>query len=404
VISTRRLLQSLLAAAWALACTPALAQTNDLRLPVEKIAFSDWKEVADTGRVVEYSLAFPSVIQSAHPENNMVPVYAFLPKERQGKVPVVLILHYWGARDIKAERNMADRFAERGIGSVVVTLPYHLGRTPPGYRSGQLAIQPSSEQLRKTMSQATQDVKRAIDFVESRPEFDAGRIGIVGTSLGALVTALVYGVDSRPTHAAFILGGVDLAEIMWSSSLVVEARDAMRRKGYTYQKLQAELTEVEPLTYISSRRSASAFVIGAKFDTIIPRSSTTGLIASFDSPKVLWLDTGHYGGIFIQSRVFKEVANYFETEFGGKPYQPPNRVFAPTLRIGVQAAYPSGFDIGVGVDLWKSNERGDLLAVGLITPRGPQIFLGGRISQGLSFGISGGTSRVGIGLFWSRVL
>jgi hypothetical protein len=254
------------------------------------------------------------------------------------------------------------------------------------------------------MSQAALDVKRAIDFVEGRPEFDSAKIGIAGTSLGALVAALVYGVDSRPRLAAFILGGVDLAEIMWSSSLVVEARDALRRRGYSYERLQLELTEVEPLTYLHSRKESSAFVIGGKYDTIIPRSSTTGLIGAFDNPRTLWLETGHYGGIFIQSRVFKEVANYFETEFSGKPYLPPRRIYAPTLRIGVQAAYPTGFDIGVGIDLWKSNDRGDLVVVGLLTPRGPQVFFGGRVSQGLSLGVSGSTTRVGFGLFWSRVL
>ena len=354
--------------------------------------------------MIEYGAEFPSVVQTAHKENNTVPIYAFVPKDRKDKVPVILILHYWGARDIKAERSMADRLAERGIGSVIVTLPYHLGRTPLGYRSGQLAIQPSSEQLRATMSQAALDVKRAIDFVEGRPEFDSAKIGIAGTSLGALVAALVYGVDSRPRLAAFILGGVDLAEIMWSSSLVVEARDALRRRGYSYERLQLELTEVEPLTYLHSRKESSAFVIGGKYDTIIPRSSTTGLIGAFDNPRTLWLETGHYGGIFIQSRVFKEVANYFETEFSGKPYLPPRRIYAPTLRIGVQAAYPTGFDIGVGIDLWKSNDRGDLVVVGLLTPRGPQVFLGGRVSQGLSLGVSGSTTRVGFGLFWSRVL
>lgn len=380
------------------------AQPVDLRQPVPKIAFDDWKEVSESDRMVEYAGSFPSAVTTKFETNNVVPIYAFVPRGATGKVPVVVILHYWGARDIKSERSMADRFAERGIGSVVVTLPYHLGRTPVGYRSGQLAIQPSSQELRESMSQATLDVKRTIDFIESRPEFDSSRIGIAGTSLGALVASLAYGVDPRLSLAAFVLGGAHLADILWSSSLVVEARDALRRNGYTYPRLQAELTEVEPLTYLGSRRQSSAFVIGGKFDTIIPKSSTEGLIAAFDAPKTLWLDTGHYGGIFVQSRVIKEVANYFEAEFAGKPYQAPKRIFAPTLRIGVQAAYPTGFDIGVGVDLWKSNERGDLIAVGLLTPRGPQLFIGGRLSQGLSIGFAGGTNRVGIGLFWSRIL
>lgn len=385
--------------------TPLLAQpVLDLRDPVPAIAFRDWVEEADLEASKEYTVDFPSAYSTAHENNNVVPLRAFIPKKLSGPAPVVLILHYWGARDIKVERSLAGRLAERGIASVVMTLPYHLTRAPMGTRSGQLAIQPDPEKLKATMIQATQDVKRAVDFIQSRKELDGSRIGIVGTSLGALVTALAYGVEPRLTHAAFVLGGADLAEIMWSSSLVVDARDSLRRQGYTFERLRAELTPVEPLTYLHSRRDSSAFVVSGKYDTIIPASTTQALIAAFQSPKTLSLDTGHYGGIFVQSRVLKEVANYFGAEFAGKAYEPPKRIFAPTLRIGVQATTSSGFDIGVGIDLWKSNQRGDLIGIGMLTPRGPQLFLGGRISSGLTIGVVGGTNRVGIGLLWSRVL
>jgi dienelactone hydrolase len=383
----------------------ALAQPIlDLRDPVSKIAFADWVEVADSEESKEFTVDFPSGFVSSYESNNVVPLRAFVPKNVPGPVPVVLILHYWGARDIKVERSLAGRLAQRGIGSVVMTLPYHLTRAPLGTRSGQLAIQPDPEKLKATMIQATQDVKRTVDFIQSRQEFDGSRIGIVGTSLGALITALAYGVEPRLTHAAFVLGGADLAEIMWSSSLVVEARDSLRRQGYTFERLRAELTSVEPLTYLHVRRESSAFIVSGKYDTIIPASTTQALIAAFQTPKTLSLDTGHYGGIFVQSRVLKEVASYFGTEFSGRPYNPPKRIFAPTLRIGVQATTSSGFDIGVGIDLWKSNQRGDLIGIGLLTPRGPQLFLGGRISSGLTIGVVGGTNRVGIGLLWSRVL
>lgn len=379
-------------------------ESIDLRQPVPKIAFEPWREVAETDRLREYVGSFPSAYSSPAPINNTVPLRTFIPKSPVGKFPVVLILHYWGARDIKVERSMADQLAQRGVASIILTLPYHLSRAPEGTRSGELAIQPDPEKLRSTMNQAALDVKRAVDYIESHSEFDSSRIGIMGTSLGALVSALSYGVEPRITHASFVLGGGDLAEILWSSSLVVEARDALRRKGYTFERLRAELTSVEPLTYLEWRRTSPAFIIGGKHDTVMPPAATKALVDAFEKPKTLWLDTGHYGGIFVQSRILKEVANYFKSEFDGKSYEPPKRIFAPTLRLGVQANTSSGFDIGVGIDIWKSNDRGDFLGVGLLTPRGPQIFLGARISNGLTIGVVGGTRRVGLGLLWSRVL
>ncbi|MBC8065750.1 MAG: hypothetical protein H7Y17_13040, partial [Chlorobia bacterium] len=366
--------------------SPLVGRTQenlDLRRPVVKIQFENWKQEGDPERIREFTVSFPSAFESGVATNDTVPIRAFLPKTVSGPIPVVVILHYWGAKDIKVERSLANQLADRGVGSVIMTLPYHLSRTPPGSRSGQLAIQPNPEKLRATMIQSALDVKRTVDFIESRPEFDATRIGISGTSLGALVSSLAYGVEPRISRGAFVLGGADLAEIMWSSSLVVEARDALRRNGFTFERLRAELTSVEPLTYLEAKKSSPVFIIGGKFDTVMPVSSTKALIAAFDSPKTLWLDTGHYGGIFVQSRILKEVANYFQAEFAGKSYLPPKRIYAPTLRIGVQAIAPQGFDIGVGIDLWKSNERGDFIGTGFLTPRGPQLFIGARISNGV---------------------
>ncbi|MCC7229793.1 MAG: alpha/beta hydrolase family protein [Fimbriimonadaceae bacterium] len=376
----------------------------DLRQPVPPLIFEPWKLVSETDSSREYSVSFPSPDTSPVPENNVVPVRAFVPTLGSAPHPVVLILHFWGARDLKVERSLAGQLARRGIASVIMALPYHLGRTPPGKRSGELAIQPDPAALRATMTQAVRDVKRTVDFIASRSEFDGSRIGISGTSLGALVASLAYGTESRFSRAAFVLGGMDLAQILWSSSLLVEARDALRRRGFTENRLRFELAEVEPLTYIGTRKSDQPFIIGGRFDTVIPTSATDALIGSFEHPKVLWLETGHYGGIFVQSRILKEVANYFQAEFGGNAYVAPKRIFVPTLRIGVEGSTSNGMDIGVGIDLWKSNRSGDWMGTGLITPRGPQLFLGYRVSAGLSIGASIGTKRVGAAIFWSRVL
>lgn len=382
----------------------ALGQNVDLRQPVEKIEFGAWKDAGGSETTDEFTLSFPSAIVSPYPANNTVPLRIFLPKGRKEAVPVVVILHYWGARDLKVERSLAEQFSSRGIASVIMTLPYHLGRTPPGFRSGELAIQPDPEALKATMRQAALDVKRTVDFIDTRPEFDSSKVGIAGTSLGALVSALAYGTEPRFTRAAFVLGGVDLARIMWTSSRVVEARDILRRRGYTLERLQGELAPIEPLTYLGPRKNDSPLIIGGRFDTVIPQDSTRALIDAFSTPNVIWLDTGHYGGIFVQSRVLKEVGNYFQAEFTEHKYSVPKRIYAPTLRIGVMASTSTGFDIGAGIDLWKSNQRGDFVGTALLTPRGPQLFLGARVSDGLSIGAVGGARRVGIGIFWSRVL
>ncbi len=334
----------------------------------------------------------------------MVPIRVFTPEDPEGKVPFVLILHYLGAQDLRVERSLAMELARKGIGAIVITLPYHLERTRPGERSGENALAPDTSKLIATMTQSVLDVRRAIDLLSERPEFAPNRIGIAGTSLGALVSSIVFAVDDRVGYSAFILGGVDFAKIIWSSTLVSGARDVLRRKGYTETKLRTELAQVEPLNFLPGKRGRPSFVIGGKFDTVIPTETTNALLKALDSPKFLSIDTGHYGGIFVQKRLLQEVSDFFGKEMLGGNYIPPKRLSAPTIRVGALYSGKNGIDIGVGIDLFRSNARADFILSALFTPRGPVGFGGMRIGTGFYLGVTVGTKRVSPGLIWSTVL
>jgi hypothetical protein len=316
----------------------------------------------------------------------------------------VLIFHYWGATDIRLERTLAEELNRRGIAAAVITLPYHLARTPAGYRSGELAIQPDPDRLKATMIQSVLDARRALDFLESRPEIRHDQVGVAGTSLGALVSGLVSAIDTRVTHASFLLGGVDLAHILWTSSRVIPQRDVLRRRGVTEERLRAAFAEIEPRNYLEQHRPSSSFVIGGLFDTVVPRSSTEGLIQVLGTDKVLWIDTGHYGGIFVQRRLMREVATYFAGEFSGNGFTPPDRLYAPTIRLGFKIDTRRGLDLGIGLDLFKFDRRGDSFSTLFLTPRGPELFAGRRISQGISIGFVGSPRGLGGALLWSTVL
>jgi hypothetical protein len=385
------------------ACAQPAPPSSAVTQSPPPIEFDPWQEVARDSTTVEYVAEFPSAIRTAHTENDRVPLRIFVPAERIGPIPVVLILHYWGASDLKVERSMSSELNRVGIASAVLTLPYHLSRTPKGSRSGALAIQPDPTKLIENLEQSVSDIRRSIDFLQTRPEFQKDRMGIAGTSLGAIVSVLAYSVEPRISHAAFLLGGADLAKILWNSSRVVSEREAMRRRGFTEAKLRAALESVEPLTYLPARTSGKTFVIGAKFDTVIPPETTKTLIASLPGAQSLFIDTGHYGGVFVQRKLQREVARFFAAEMQNRTFTPVRRLLAPTLRIGVQAD-TTGFDVAVGLDVWRFDPRGDGFAAVLATPRGPKGFVGYRLDRGLSVGVSVGVRRVGVGFFWSTVL
>lgn len=350
----------------------------------------------------EFSVSFPSAVVTGYPENDSVSVRAFVPRAN-APVPVVVILHYWGASDQRGEVSLAATLCQQGVAAVLVPLPYHLTRTPAGHRSGEMAIVPDVTRLVSTMNQGASDVRRTIDWIGTRPEFDPKRIGIEGTSLGSIVGALVYGLDYRIAAASFVLGGADIAHILWHSSRVVAQRDNLRRQGYTETKLREALTDIEPLNYLPRLTPTPAFVVAARFDTVVPPVDVTKLLEQLPGAQALWLDTGHYGGVFVQRRVQRLVADFFTETFAGRSFVAPKHLYAPTVRIGVSFNSSTRLQVGVGIDVWRT-PRGDTFATLMATPKGIQGFAGFRLSQGLSVGGFISNRRVGAGVLWSTVL
>ena len=383
---------------------PTFAQILKVSDRPAAIQFPDWKEVDRTLGTVEYTISFPSPVTTAYPANDHIDLRLFLPEDSESPVPVVIVLHYWGATDLKVERSLAVELAQRKIATAVMTLPFHLGRTPPGFHTGELAIEPDPDRLLATMTQSVLDVRRCVDFIESRPEFAKGKIGISGTSLGSIVSSTSFGVEPRIAFASFLLGGADIAHILWNSSRVVVQREALRRKGITENSLRKSLEPVEPLSYLHDRKDGSSFVVGGLYDTVIPHESTVALVRALPDPQVLWLDTGHYGGIFVQRRLLRLVADFFQTSFSGSKYVAPQAIYAPTLRIAFKLDSKAGFDLGLGLELLKFDRKGDAFSCIFLTPRGLQLYVGQNFALNTSVGLTLSNRGLGVGIIWSRVL
>jgi pimeloyl-ACP methyl ester carboxylesterase len=347
--------------------------------------------------------SFPSAYTTGDKANDLVQLRVLLPEESDKPPAMVLVLHYWGASNLRIERALALDLNQRGIGAAILSLPYHLGRTPSGASSGQLAIQPDPKKLEATMTQAVMDVRRSLDFLEQRRECGA-LLGIYGTSLGAIVSSLSYANDARLRSAVFLLGGIDLAKLLWESSRVVPIKDELRRKGYSERTLREELMRVEPGTYLPRKESGRTLVIRASFDSVVPADCTDQLVAKLPGSQVLEIDTGHYGGVFVQGRLLRAAADFFEAVRDEKDFVLPKRFIAPTIRLGAMASSPGGFDVVAGIDILKFDPEGKSYASFLLTPRTPVVWFGTTVGNGLNIGVSVSNRRVGFGLLWSTVL
>lgn len=381
-----------------------LAQVGDLVQPLPQTTFDALRDEFRSEFYTEHSISFESPVFTSEPENNKVGLSVFLPTDRFGPVPVVILLHYWGASDDRLERQIAVRLAESGVASVLVPLPYHLSRTPSGKVSGEMAVVPDLGRLRATTTQAVLDVRRAIDWIETREEFRHDQIGLGGTSLGALVGALAFAVEPRIAASLYLLGGADMAHILWHSSRVVSQREELRKQGLTENRVREGLAEIEPLNYLRPDDRRPSFVIAAKFDTVVPPADAEKLIAALGNCQSLWLDTGHYGGALVQARLVRTVASYFSSTFRGAAFRAPTSLFAPTLRWGATLTGEEGLQVGAGIDVWRLKSDGETFATILLTPSGGQAFVGQTLSKNLALGFVVLPKRTTFGAFWSVVL
>lgn len=324
--------------------------------------------------------------------------------EGPGPHPSVVLLHYWGTTDQRTEFAMARRLAKAGIAGVIVELPYHLHRTPIGKRSGELAVQGDPASLVAVMTQAIQDLRRTVDWIETRDEFDSKRVGIMGTSLGGIVGALAFAAEPRFVAYTSVLGGAGISDIFWASSRLVREREQLRRKGVTRASLTEFLKPIEPAEYLRKDDLRPSYVIAARHDTVMPASTYRKLIASLGNPQSLWLDAGHFGGFFVQNSVMNTAAKFFEQTFKGEKFVAPVRLYAPTVRILGTLVPGAGLQVGAGLDVWKSDARGSITATFVLTPKGPQGVIGTQVSQGLTLGVVILPKRTTAGAMWSFIL
>jgi dienelactone hydrolase len=154
----------------------------------------------------------------------------------KGRHPTVLWLHREGA---EVKRAMfvqeAEALAASGIASLLVELPF---KTPYVARANNNA---GDAEIIKT---AVIDVRRAIDWAATRPEFNVDKLAVVGHRYGAWVAALLTGVDKR----------VDAAVLMsppgkpsgWLQ-VTEQAKAKKFRENFDKTEWVAYLAAIEPL-------------------------------------------------------------------------------------------------------------------------------------------------------------
>jgi dienelactone hydrolase len=159
------------------------------------------KERAD-GLVLEH-FTFASE-KKADGSVERVPVVILRPAKVKEKLPAVVVLHGTGG-STNAMIPYLEELCKRGLIGVAIDARYHGERSSGGKGSGdyQKAIlkawqTKAGEPMEHPFYYDTVwDLWRLVDFLETRPEIDKSRLGMIGFSMGGIQTWLAASVDER---------------------------------------------------------------------------------------------------------------------------------------------------------------------------------------------------------------
>ena len=176
-----------------------------LRIPYFRNALK--AEIVETW--TRRDLVFEKVIFQGRYRQNIPALICFSELARFRPVPAILYMPGTPSRkaDLLQAASLMPRWADEGYFVLSIDRPYH------GDRPGDLGSAIDSIGLARVWGEAVFDLMCAVDYIATRSEVDAERIGMLGWSMGGMETLLVAALEPRISAAVSATGHLSWDEI-----------------------------------------------------------------------------------------------------------------------------------------------------------------------------------------------
>jgi dienelactone hydrolase len=267
---------------------PEFYRMPEQALPARLTLLNDLKHSG----VEIHRLTFPSPVKSSEESNNTVYGKLFRPKS-PGKKPAVIVLDILDGKQLVAE-SQAHWLAANDVTALVITMAYYGPRRPVG--SSERMLTPNIEKSVANVRQTVLDCRCAAAWLASRPDVDAAKIGILGTSLGSFVGGVVAGVEPRLSFACLLLGGGGLVDAFWTHPKAEGLLKALEFVGIEKKNFKKLIDPIDPITYAERLKPKKLLLIAASQDDVVPPLAMKQLAeATGNSKNVIWYDATHVG-------------------------------------------------------------------------------------------------------------
>ncbi len=229
--------------------------------------------VVDTTEFKLFSVSYTSI------HDKRVTALLSLPKKATTPLPVVILMH--GLGDHKAVDYVEygnSLFLKNGFAVLRIDISDHGDRKNDVYDfdlTGDYKYW-----TRNVITQTVFDLRRAVDFIETRKELDHKRIGYYGISLGGIIGTVFCGVENRVKVPVVALAGGQLNLLYEENALSSEAKDFV--------------SIIEPLNFVKQISPRPFLMLNAKNDEIVPPAMSKLLFYAAKDPKeIIWYDAKH---------------------------------------------------------------------------------------------------------------
>ena len=194
--------------------------------------------------------------------------------------PVILFLHGLGDSKSADYMRYGDRaFAKAGYAVFRIDFALHGERRDPDFKKLDLR-KPFPFTTRNSIVQTVFDLRRAVDFLQSRPQINGTRIGFMGISLGGITGTISCAVEPRIKVPVLALAGGGF-RLLFGFKMFSP-------------KIENLLAPIEPLHFVGKISPRPTLFINASKDEVIPPRLAKKLHNAAGSPKkVVWFATKH---------------------------------------------------------------------------------------------------------------
>jgi len=267
--------------------------------PREYYAAPDVDLVSAIGTGNGSSITWHSPIQTEFARNNTARA-EFFPSRHPRTAPTVFMLHALMSAANIGYRRWALRFNERGWNACFVHLPYHYSRVPRGYWNGELAITADLVRNAEGLRQGVMEVRQLIAALR---EHGCREFGILGTSYGAWIGALLAAVESDLRFLALMAPIVNIEHAIWQSPATSVMRRELRRARIAPELVARHFhlsspSHIQPLC----DPTRVLFVLG-EFDLIARPIDIEAIQQKWRGSELLRVPQGHFGYRMIRDTI-----------------------------------------------------------------------------------------------------